>query len=109
MKWVYLVIAVVAETIGTSSLKASESFTKIIPSLIMIVSYGTSFYFLSLTLRYLPVGIAYALWSGIGIILISTFSYFFFRQTLDLPAISGLTLIIIGIAVINLFSKTVGH
>jgi Membrane transporters of cations and cationic drugs len=106
VSYLYLSIAIVAEVIGTSALKASEGFTRLGPSLITILGYAAAFYFLSLTLKTIPVGIAYAIWSGVGIVLISLIGYALFRQTLDLPAIIGMALIIAGVAVINLFSRT---
>ena len=106
MSYLYLSIAIVAEVIGTSALKASEGFTRLGPALITILGYAAAFYFLSLTLRTIPVGIAYAIWSGVGIVLISLVGYALFRQTLDPPAIVGMALIIAGVAVINLFSRT---
>jgi small multidrug resistance pump len=109
MKWVFLSIAIIAEVIGTSALKSAEGFTKLVPSIIVILGYGIAFYFLSLTLKTIPVGIAYAIWSGVGIILISIIGYFFYKQTLDLPAIIGILLIMAGVIVINLFSKSVSH
>jgi small multidrug resistance pump len=109
MRWVFLSIAILAEVIATSALKSSEGFSKIIPSGVVIVCYGISFYFLSLTLKTIPVGIAYAIWSGVGITLISIIGYFIYRQSLDLSAILGILLIIAGVIVINLFSKSVSH
>ncbi|WP_316823262.1 multidrug efflux SMR transporter [Pedobacter gandavensis] len=109
MKFLFLFIAIIAEVIATSALKASEQFSKPIPSIIVVVGYLVAFYFLSLTLKTIPVGIAYALWSGVGIVLVSTVGYFLYQQTLDLPALLGIGLIIIGVIVINVFSKTVSH
>ncbi len=109
MTYVYLMIAIVAEVIATSALKASDSFSKLYPSIITVIGYMLAFYFLSLTLKTIPTGIAYALWSGIGIVLISLIGYFMFKQTLDLPALVGLGLIIAGVVVINVFSKSVAH
>ena len=105
MHWIYLAIAIVAEVIGTSALKASDGFTKLYPSLVVAVSYGISFYCLSLTLRTVPVGIAYAIWSGVGVVLVSLIGWLVFNQKLDLPALLGITLIAAGVAVLNLFSK----
>ena len=102
--YVYLVIAIMAEVIATSTLKLTEEFTKPIPTLIVIVSLGVSLYFMSLTLRVLPVGIMYAFWSGFGIILVTISGIIFYRQTPDLMAIMGIALITIGILIINLFS-----
>jgi small multidrug resistance pump len=109
MTYAFLFTAIVLEVIGTSALKASEQFTRLLPILIMIACYGTSFFFLSLVLRTLPVGIAYAIWSGLGIVLISVVGVFWFKQSLDLPAIAGLGLIVAGVVVVNLFSNSVGH
>lgn len=107
--YLYLGIAIVAEVIATSALKSSESFTRLWPSLLTLGGYALAFYFLSLTLRSIPVGIAYALWSGVGIVLISLLGWWVHKQTLDLPALLGLGLIIAGVLVINLFSKSVSH
>ncbi len=109
MKWLLLSIARVAEVTATSALKASEGFTKLAPSIVVIIGYGIAFFFLSLTLKDVPIGIAYAIWSGAGITLISIIGYFYYRQGLDIPAIAGIILIITGIIVINLFSKSVSH
>ncbi len=105
--WLFLLIAIVSEVIATASLKQSDGFTKLLPSAIVIVGYGIAFYFLSLTLRAIPVGIAYAVWSGIGITLITIIGWIVFDQRLDMPAILGITLIIIGVVILNLFSKSV--
>ncbi|GAB4296961.1 MAG: SMR family transporter [Methylophaga sp.] len=107
MAYLYLGIAIVAEVIATSALKASESFTQLLPSLIVVVGYGVAFYCLAIVLKSIPVGIAYAIWSGVGIVLITLTGYILFDQKMDLAAILGLTLIIAGVVVINVFSKTV--
>lgn len=107
--WLALAIAIIAEVIGTTALKASNEFTRLIPSLIVVVGYGTAFYFMSISMRVLPVGIMYAIWSGMGIVLISVLGWLVFRQTLDMPAVIGLAFIIAGVIIINVFSKTVGH
>lgn len=104
-----LALAVLAETIGTTALQASQQFSKPLPSILVVVAYAISFYLLSITLRTMPVGIVYALWSGLGIILIATIGWVVFGQRLDLPAILGLSMIIGGIAVIHLFSSTSPH
>ena len=109
MTYTFLFTAIVLEVIGTSALKASEQFTKLLPVLVMVACYGTSFFFLSLVLRTLPVGVAYAIWSGLGIVLISMVGVVWFKQPLDLPAMVGLGLIVAGVVVVNLFSKSVGH
>ncbi|WP_316635400.1 multidrug efflux SMR transporter [uncultured Flavobacterium sp.] len=105
----FLGIAIIFEIIATSALKKSEQFTQLIPSIVTIVGYFAAFYFLSFAIRTIPVGIAYAIWSGVGIVLITIIGAVFFKQIPDLPAIIGLTLIVIGVAVINLFSKTTVH
>ncbi len=109
MGHVYLSIAIIAEVIATSALKASEEFTQLGPSILVIVGYGAAFYFLSLVLKTIPVGIAYAIWSGIGIALITIVGAIFFKQIPDIPAIIGMVLIISGVVVIYVFSKTVSH
>lgn len=103
--WMFLSMAIVAEVIATSSLKASAEFTKFWPSVIVVLGYAIAFYFLSLTLRSIPVGIAYAVWSGLGIVLVSLVGWWLYNQTLDLASIIGMGLIIAGVLVINLFSK----
>jgi len=105
----YLVIAIFFETIGTANLQASQQFTKLWPSLIVAVAFACSMYFLTLTLKYMPVGIVYALWSGLGIVFITTIGVFFFKQSIDGWAVFGIALIIAGIAVIQLMSKTATH
>jgi small multidrug resistance pump len=107
--WVYLVIAIVAEVIGTSFLKASAGFTKPLPSLMVVLGYGTAFYFLSLTLTTIPVGVAYAVWSGVGVTLIASIGWLFLGQKLDAGAIAGMGLIVAGVVVLNLFSKAAAH
>lgn len=109
MKYFYLSIAIIAEVIATSALKSAEGFTKIGPSIIVIIGYGIAFYFLSLTLKSIPVGLAYAIWSGLGITLVSGIGYFLYNQKLDLPALLGLFLILAGVFVINVFSKSTVH
>ncbi|WP_286911795.1 DMT family transporter [Flavobacterium sp. UBA4197] len=109
MKYVFLLIAIFFEVIATSALKSSEQFTKLWPSLIAVAGYAFAFYFLSLTLKTIPIGIAYAIWSGLGIVLISAIGYFAYKQTLDFPALIGIIFIIIGVLIINLFSKSVSH
>jgi|SRR5699024_3387914 len=107
--WLYLSIAIVAEVVGTTFLKSAEGFTRIGPSLVVAVSYAVAFFFLGLALKTLPVGVAYAIWAGVGVALIALAGYAFFGQALDPPAIVGMALIVIGVAVINLFSKTTGN
>ena len=102
-------MAIVAEIIATSTLKASEQFTRLWPSVVVIIGYAVSFYCLSQALRVLPVGIAYAIWSAVGIVLVSLVAFLVYRQHLDMPAVLGMGLIIAGVVVINLFSKSVPH
>lgn len=109
MTWLYLAIAIVAEVIATSSLKASDGFSKLWPSVAVLVGYGTAFFFLSLTLRTIPVGIAYAVWSGVGVALVSIIAWLMFGQKLDLAGVLGIGLIVAGVVVLNLFSKTSVH
>lgn len=109
MKYLFLALAVVCEVAATNALNASQQFTKLIPSVITIVGYGCAFYFLSITLRTMPVGTAYAIWGGLGIVLTSIVAVFLFKQIPDTPAIVGMILIISGILVMNLLSKTTGH
>lgn len=104
-----LFAAIICEVVGTSFLQQSQQFTRLVPTILMAVFYGAAFYLLSFTLKTVPVGVAYAIWSGLGIVLISAVGYVFFRQTLDLAAMIGLGLIIAGVVVVNVFSKTVGH
>lgn len=104
-----LAVAIVAEVIATSALKASESFSKLGPTAVVAVGYGVAFYFLSLTLRSMPVGIAYAVWSGAGIVLISAVGWFAFGQKLDLWAVIGMGLIVTGVLVVNVLSTSGGH
>jgi small multidrug resistance pump len=109
MTYAYLVAAIILEVIGTAALQASEQFTKPMPLILTAIGYAASFYFLSLVLRTMPVGIAYAIWSGLGIVLITLVGLVWFGQKLDVPAVVGLALIIAGVGTINLFSSTVSH
>ena len=109
MSYVHLAIAIVAEVIGTNALKASEGFTKLMPSAISILGYGAAFYFLSLVLKEMPVGVAYAIWAGLGIVLTIIVAAVVFKQVPDKPAILGMALIIAGVVVINAYSKTFSH
>jgi small multidrug resistance pump len=108
-QWLFLAIAIVSEVMATSALKASAGFTRPLPSLVVVLGYGVAFYFLSLTLKTLPVGVAYAIWSGAGVALIALIGWAFLGQRLDAPAILGLALIVAGVVVINVFSRTVSH
>lgn len=109
MSYLYLAIAIISEVIATSALRNSAEFTKLWPTLIMIAAYGSAFYFMTLALRTIPLGITYAIWSGLGIVLISLVGVLFYHERLDWPAVIGMGLIIAGVLVINLFSKMVVH
>lgn len=109
MAYLYLAIAIISEVVGTAALKASEEFTRLVPSLIVVFGYALAFYFLTLTLRTIPVGIAYALWAGVGIVLICIVSWILYKQTLDAPAIIGVGLIAAGVILINGFSGSINH
>ncbi|MCU4581703.1 multidrug efflux SMR transporter [Acinetobacter gyllenbergii] len=107
--WIILFIAIAAEVIATSALKSSEGFTKPVASIVVVVGYVIAFYCLSLTLKTIPVGIAYAIWSGVGIVLITTVAWFVFDQKLDVWGIVGIVLIMSGVLILNLLSKTSSH
>ncbi|MBW4692582.1 MAG: multidrug efflux SMR transporter [Lyngbya sp. HA4199-MV5] len=107
--YAYLLIAIVSEVIATSALKATASFTKPIPSLVVVVGYGFAFYFLALCLRTITVGVAYAIWSGLGIVLVTFFGWLLYRQTIDQAGFIGMGLIIAGVVVLQLYSKAVPH
>ena len=109
MHWIYLAIAIVAEVMGTSFLKASAGFTKPLPSLAVVAGYGLAFFFLSRTLDTIPVGVAYAVWSGAGVTLVAAIGWLFMGQKLDLAAIVGMGLIVAGVVVLNVFSKSATH
>jgi len=109
MHYVYLGLAIACEVVATSALKNAEGFSRLVPSLIVALGYGAAFFFLSLALRAIPIGIAYAVWSGVGIILISVVAYFLYGQKLDLPALLGMGLIVAGVLVIQLFSRSQAH
>ncbi|MHB1668361.1 MAG: DMT family transporter [Thiomonas sp.] len=109
MHWTYLAIAIVTEVIATSALKATAGFTRFAPAIVVVLGYGASFYFLALVLRTIPVGLTYAIWSGVGIVLISLIGFVVYRQTLDAAAIAGIALIVAGVLVINLFSRSMPH
>lgn len=109
MQYVYLVIAVVGEVIATTALKSSAGFTNLVPSLVVVAGYAIAFYFLSLTLHAMSVGIAYAIWSGLGIVLVSIIAWVRFGQVLDSAALIGMALILAGVVVINVFSNAAAH
>ncbi len=109
MPYLYLSCAILAEVIATTALKSSHGFTRLGPSLVTAVGYGVAFYCLSLTLRTVPTGVAYAIWSGVGIVLIAGLEWLLRGQKLDAPALAGMALIVAGVAVMNLFSKTLPH
>ncbi|GAA0849615.1 SMR family transporter [Marinobacter szutsaonensis] len=107
--WIFLGIAIVAEVLATSALKASDGFTKLVPSVLVVGGYAIAFYFLALTLKTIPVGIAYAVWAGLGILLVALIGWLAFGQRLDLPAVIGMTLIVSGVLIISLLSKSSAH
>jgi len=109
MGYLYLAIAIISEVVATNALKASAGFTKVGPSIMVVIGYGVSFYFLSLVLKSIPVGIAYAIWAGMGIVLVTIVAAIIFKQVPDMPAIIGMVLIVAGVVVINLFSETASH
>jgi small multidrug resistance pump len=109
MARLFLLFAILSEIIATSSLKASNGFTKPLWVALVVAGYGSAFYCLSLALRQIPVGVAYAIWSGAGIVLISLIGYFFFREKLDAPALIGMLLILMGVFVIQVWSKAAAH
>ncbi|WP_099075581.1 SMR family transporter [Proteus alimentorum] len=105
----YLMLAIISEVIATTMLKASDGFSRLYPSIVVVIGYCLSFWALSQVVRVMPLGIAYAIWSGLGIVLVSVAAVFLYQQKLDLPAIIGMTLIIAGVLVINLLSKSASH
>lgn len=107
--WLYLAIAIVGEVVATSALKSSHGFTKTIPSIVVVAGYGVAFYFLSLALKTIPVGLAYAIWAGLGIVLVAGIAWIFHGQKLDLWAFIGIGLIVSGVAVLNTLSKVSTH
>lgn len=107
--WLFLAIAIVAEVIATSALKSSDGFTRALPSILVVLGYGLAFYFLSLTLRVLPVGVVYAIWSGVGVVLITGVGWWLFGQKLTLPVLLGMGLVIAGVMIINLYSQPLEH
>jgi len=109
MHWLFLAIAITAEVIATSALKASEGFTRIGPSVIVVVGYAMSFYFLAVVLRTIPVGVAYAVWAGAGVAAITVIGWVVFGQKLDTAALVGIGLIVAGVLVLNTLSNTTGH
>lgn len=109
MHYLYLTVAIIAEVAATSALKASEGFSRLVPSLVVILGYGTAFYLLTLVLRFIPVGITYALWSGLGIMLVTVVGAYLYKEIPDAPAMVGMAFIVAGVLIINLFSATIRH
>jgi small multidrug resistance pump len=107
--WLWLAVAIVAEVIATSALKATAGFTRPAPTAVVVVGYGVAFYCLSLALQVIPVGITYAVWSAVGIVLVTLIAWFLYHQALDAPAVLGLALIVAGVLVLNLCSRSVPH
>ncbi len=104
--WAYLALAIASEVMATASLKSTEGFTKIVPSVVVLIGYSAAFYFLSLTLEDIPIGVAYAVWSGVGVAAITLLSVFFMDQKIDLAGVVGIALIVIGVVVLRLFSES---
>lgn len=109
MHYLFLALAILSEVIGTSALQASQQFTRPVPSAIVIAGYGSAFYFLALTLKVMPLGIVYAIWAGLGIVLITGVGWVLFGQKLDFAALAGIGLIVAGVVVINVFSNSTTH
>lgn len=109
MIYAFLIVAIVAEVIATTAMARSDGFTRLLPSLISLAGYGLAFYLLSLVTRSMPVGIVYAIWSGAGIVLVAAASWLLYGQKLDTPATIGIVMIIAGVLIINLLSKSVSH
>ena len=109
MKYVFLALAIICEVFGSSMMKASEQFTKLVPSVLTFVGFGFCFYFLSQTLKSIPLGIAYGIWAGVGIVLTAIVSVVVFKQRLDAPAIVGMGFIIVGVLIINFLSRSASH
>ena len=108
-KWLFLILAIISEVVGTSALKSADGFTRLWPSTIVVLGYASAFYFLSFTVKTIPVGIAYAIWSGVGTSLIVLIAWAFMGQKPDLPAVVGILLIVSGVLVLNIFSKSIPH
>ncbi|MCX2486138.1 DMT family transporter [Pedobacter sp. MR2016-24] len=109
MKYLFLALAIISEVIGSSFLNASQQFTKTIPAVVTVVAYLACFYFLSIALKFIPLGIAYAIWGGLGIVLTAIISVVVFKTKFDIPALIGILLIVAGVVVLNFFSKTNAH
>jgi small multidrug resistance pump len=109
MPYLFLFLAIISEVIGTTALNASHQFTRLVPSLITVAGYGLAFYFFSFSLKAIPMGVAYAIWGGVGIVLVTLIGFFYLKQRLDLPALAGIGLIVLGVLVMQLFSKTISH
>lgn len=107
--YLYLAAAIVAEVVATSALKSSEGFTRLGPSTVVVIGYGIAFWCLSMVLRTVPIGVAYAIWSGVGIALIALIGWIVFKQSLDLAALAGISLIVTGVVVLQVFSKSGAH
>jgi len=109
MPYFFLFLAIISEVIGTTALNASQQFTRLVPSLITVAGYGLAFYFFSFSLKSIPMGVAYAIWGGVGIVLVTLIGFFYLKQRLDAPALAGIGLIVLGVLVMQLFSKTISH
>ncbi len=109
MSYIYLAVAIIFEVIGTSALKVSEEFTRLVPGVVVVIGYGISFYFMALAFRTIPIGIAYAVWSGFGMVLVALIGVIVYKQILDAPAVIGMILVIAGVAIMHLYSKVLIH
>ena len=107
--WIFLGVAIASEVFATASMSASQGFTKLVPSVLTVVGYAIAFYFLSQTLKAIPIGVAYAIWAGLGVVLVAVVGWVRFGQKLDGPAMAGIALIVCGVVVMNFFSKSVSH
>ncbi|MGK2914970.1 MAG: DMT family transporter [Porticoccaceae bacterium] len=109
LKWIYLFLAILFEVVATSFLKSSQGFTKLVPVIVVVIGYTAAFYFLALTLRLMSLGVAYAIWAGVGVVLIALIGWAFYGQALDAAALVGMAMIVAGVVVIYAFSATVSH
>lgn len=108
-QYLFLLLAIICEVVWATMLKSTEQFTRLVPTVITVVTYMGGLFFLSLAVRTLPVGIAYAIWAGVGMVFIALLGVVFYKQHLDLPAVIGLTFILVGVVIINVFSKSIAH
>ncbi|WP_424982690.1 DMT family transporter [Maritalea sp. S77] len=107
--YIYLAIAIIGEVIATSALKAANGFSETVPSILVVIGYGVAFYYLSLSLKTIPLGISYAIWSGVGVVAVSIIGWVYYKQALDIAALIGMAMILGGVLVIHLFSNSAAH